>query len=182
MIIRKETESDYEKVKEVIQSAFSKRLELEDEFDEWGVVDAVRNSDSYINELSLVAEINDRIVGHVLFTPLTINDGMNTFGSLALGPVSVHRDFQNQGIGTRLVNAGILAAKKMGYQSVIVLVDYKYYSRFGFQLASKWHIGLDGDFNCIHLSALELVENGLKGVSGNIRYCPEFYNEKGELI
>ena len=70
----------------------------------------------------------------------------------------------------------------MGYQSVIVLVDYKYYSRFGFQLASKWHIGLDGDFNCKYLSALELVENGLKGVSGNIRYCPEFYNEKGELI
>jgi len=75
-----------------------------------------------------------------------------------------------------------MTAKKLGYQSVIVLGDYKYYSRFGFQPASKWHIGLDGDFNCKYLSALELVENGLKGVSGNIRYCPEFYNEKGELI
>lgn len=182
MIIRKETNWDYEKVQEVIQSAFPFRLELGHDFNEWVVVDAVRNSNSYINELSLVAEVNGTVVGHVMFTPLKIKFEANSFESLALAPVSVHNDFQNKGIGTQLVSAGIMAAKELGYQSIIVLGDHKYYSRFGFQPASKWHIGLDGDFNCEHLSAMELVDNGLEGISGNVKYCPEFYNEKGELI
>lgn len=182
MIVRKETKSDYEKINEVIQSAFPFRLELGHEFNEWVVVDAVRNSDSYISELSLVAEVNGSVVGHVMFTPLKINDGVHSFDSLALAPVSVHNEFQNRGIGKQLVSAGIKASKELGYKSIIVLGDYKYYSKFGFQLASKWHIGLNGDFNCSHLFAMELVDKGLEGISGNVEYCPEFYNEKGELI
>lgn len=182
MIIRKETINDYEKINEVIKSAFSFRLELGHAFNEWVVVDAVRNSNSYIGELSLVAELNGSVVGHVMFTPLKINDGSNLFDSLALGPVSVLNEFQNRGIGKQLISAGIKASKELGYKSIVVLGDYNYYSKFGFQLASKWHIGLNGDFNCGHLFAMELVDKGLEGISGNAEYCPEFYNEKGELI
>lgn len=182
MIIRKETSKDYEKVREIIQSAFPFRLELGHEFNEWVVVEAVRNSISYIEGLSLVAEIDGKLVGHVMFTPMKIKDAMTIHDSLALAPVSVHQDYQNRGIGKQLVSEGIKAAKVLGYKSIIVLGSYEYYSRFGFQPASKWNIGLDGDFNCGHLFAMELVDNGLEGVRGNVEYCPEFYNEKGELI
>ncbi len=182
MIIRKETLNDYLEIEEVIKSAFPFREELGHVFNEWVVVEAVRNSNSYINELSLVAEIDDKVVGHTMFTPLKVVSDGALYNSLALAPVSVHKDFQNRGIGKQLINTGINAAKELGYQSIIVIGDYKYYSKFGFEKAFRWNIGLDGDFNCDYLFALELVEGGLTGVSGNVEYCPEFYNEAGELI
>jgi predicted N-acetyltransferase YhbS len=105
-----------------------------------------------------------------------------SYESLALGPVSVHKNFQNQGIGKQLINTGINIAKELGYQSIIVLGNYNYYSKFGFEKASKWHIGLDGDFNRNDLFAMELVDSDLNDINGNVEYCPEFYSAEGELI
>ncbi|SKC42733.1 GNAT family N-acetyltransferase [Maledivibacter halophilus] len=180
-LIRKEKSQDYPKVREVIKSAFS-REGKDLVFNEWVLVEKIRESEYYINDLSLVAEAEGEILGHIMFTPMKIEGDSIPFDSLALAPVAVHKDFQKRGIGKHLVRAGIENAKNLGFKSIIVMGDPEYYTKFGFEKASKWKIGTTNDFNDNCLFALELVEKGLVGVSGIIEYCPPFYNEKGELI
>lgn len=182
MLIRKETKEDYDQIREVIKSAFKAIEENDDEFNEWTLAERIRNSEYYINDLSLVAEIDGTVVGHIMFTPLKIKGSAETHKSLDLAPVSVHADYQNQGIGKLLVRSGIEKAKELGYKSLIVMGHPKYYQSFGFKLASDWKIGLDAEYNSKYLFALELVDGGLDGVSGIVEYCPPFYNENGELI
>ena len=181
IIVRKEQIKDYSGVREVIKSAFN-REDKDDDFNEWVLVEKIRETDYYINELSLVAEINGEIVGHIMFTPLIIKNGNQTFDSLALAPVSVKKEYQKQGIGKKLVISGIEKARELGYQSIVVLGQPEYYSKFGFEPASSWKIGLTSDFNDDCLFVLELVKGSLKGVTGIIEYCQPFYNENGELI
>jgi len=180
--IRKETQGDYEQIRDVIKSAFKAIGERDNEFNEWNLAERIRESEYYINDLSLVAEIGGTVVGHIMFTPLKIKGDKECYESLDLAPVSVHTDFQSQGIGKLLVRSGIEIAKRLGYKSLIVMGDPKYYQNFGFKLASDWKIGLNNNFDSKYLFALELVEGGLDGVSGIVEYCPPFYNEKGELI
>ncbi len=180
-IINNETPSDYLQVKKVIKSAFN--IEAENsEFNEWILVEKIRNSEYYINELSLVALIEGKVVGHILFTPMKINDENNSYDSLALGPVSVHKDFQNKGAGKQLIKSGIEKAKELGYKSIIVMGDPQYYTKFGFDLASKFQIGTTSDYNDEYLFALELLKGELCRVRGIIKYCPSFYDEHGELM
>lgn len=179
--IRQEIPMDFNEVNEVIQSAFY-REDKEIDFNEWKLVEKIRESDYYINELSLVAEMNKKVVGHILFTPMKIKNSLNTFDSLALAPISVHKDYQNKGIGKLLVQAGIKNAKELGYDSIIVMGHPNYYPKFGFELASKWKIGIDDNFTNDYLFALELYEEALSNVNGIIKYCKPFYNENGELI
>lgn len=182
-MIRKETPGDYDQVRQVVQSAFPFRLELgHHDFNEWIVIERTRGSQDYIPELSLVAEVDGAVVGHILFTPMKIKGDAGCFDSLALAPVSVHQDFQNRGIGTQLCRAGIETAKQLGYKSMVVMGHPGYYPRFGFKPASGWRIGMTADCNDDCLFAMELAEGGLAGVNGIVEYCPSFYNEKGELI
>jgi predicted N-acetyltransferase YhbS len=185
IFIRKETKEDYDQIREVIKSAFKAMKaneENDNEFNEWTLAEKIRKSEYYINDLSLVAVKNGTVVGHIMFTPLKIKGDVQNYESLDLAPVSVHVDFQNQGIGKLLVQSGIDRAKALGYKSLIVMGHPKYYQAFGFKLASNWKIGLDTEFNSKYLFALELVEGGLDGVSGIVEYSPPFYNENGELI
>lgn len=182
LLIRKETEEDYEQIRDVIKSAFKAIEENDNEFNEWTLAERIRKSKYYINDLSLVAVVDGAVVGHIMFTPLKIKGDIEYYESLDLAPVSVHIDFQNQGIGKSLVRAGIDKAKVLGYKSLIVMGHPKYYQSFGFKLASNWKIGLDSDYNSKYLFALELASDGLNGVNGIVEYCPPFYNEKGELI
>ncbi|MCT4562789.1 MAG: N-acetyltransferase [Maledivibacter sp.] len=180
-IIRKEILEDYPKVREVVKSAFF-REKKDLKFNEWILIEKIRESEYYINDLSLVAEIDGMVLGHIMFTPMKINGRNTSFVSLALAPVAVHKDFQKQGIGKKLVKSGIESAKNLGFESIIVMGHPEYYPKFGFDKASKWKIGTTNDFNDKCLFVLELVAGGLADVSGIIEYCPAFYNEKGELI
>ncbi len=180
-LIRTETSLDYERVREVIKSAFY-REGKDSEFNEWSLVDRIRDSKYYINDISLVAEFEGNIVGHILFTQMKVNNENNSYNSLALAPVSVHKDYQKKGIGKLLVRSGIEKAKELGYRSIIVMGHPEYYTKFGFTLASKYHIGTTSDFNDKCLFGLDLVDGELSRISGVIQYCPPFYNEEGELI
>lgn len=180
-IIRRELLSDYDQVREVIKSAFY-REGKESDLNEWTLVENIRNSKFYIEDLSLVAEFEGNVVGHILFTPMEVNDEDNSYDSLALAPVSVHKDFQNRGIGKQLVKAGIEKAKELGYKSIIVMGHPEYYIKFGFALASKYKIGTTSDYNDKYLFALELVEGELSKIRGIVKYCPPFYGDNGELI
>ncbi len=101
--IRKEIPADYPLVREVMKSAFPFRVELNHTFNEWVVVENTRDSEYYINDLSLVAVLDGVVVGHILFTPMTVQGEGGCYQSLALAPVSVHSVHQNKGIGKRLI-------------------------------------------------------------------------------
>lgn len=180
-IIRPEKKEDYKGIHEVVKSAFY-RENKPYSFNEWKLIDDVRNSKDFIEELSLVATYQDKVVGHILFTPINIISDSNIYESLALAPIAVAPQYQNKGIGHELIYKGIKKVKELGYGSIFVLGHPSFYTKFGFKLASKWKIGIDDNFESEYLFGLELIEGELSKVKGNIRYCDSFYNDKGELI
>jgi putative acetyltransferase len=124
--------------------------------------------------LSLVAESGGVIVGHILFFPIHIRSQAGLHPSLALAPVSVLPEFQNQGIGSRLVKAGLEICRNRGDRSVIVLGHKKYYPRFGFTPAGQWGIRCPFPSLPDSFMALELAPEGLAGVEGLVEYPAEF--------
>lgn len=127
MDIRKETASDIEAITEVTRLAFldhpiSRHTE---QF----IIHALREAGALI--LSLVAELDGKVVGHIAFSPVTISDGTpNWYG---VGPLSVLPEFQRQGIGSSLVNQGVALLKAMGGRGCALVGDPGYYQRFGFR-------------------------------------------------
>lgn len=172
-IIRKENSYDHNWVIELTEKAFES-LEISDH-NEGKLVDKLRKAQTFIDELSLVAELNGQVIGHILFTPITIDNGQQQFQSLILAPVSVLPEFQKQGIGGQLIRAGHQRAIELGFQSVILLGHPGYYPRFGYNPASTWgiktHIPLPSDDVFM---AVELTEGALTGVSGMVIFPPEF--------
>ena len=136
--IRKETTEDYEEVIKLTEKAFES-LEISDHI-EGKLIARLRKAPTFIEELSLVAEYNHQIFGHILFTPILIDNGEQQFQSLVLAPVSVLPEFQNQGIGGQLIRAGHQKAVELGFQSAILLGHPEYYPRFGYKPASTWGI------------------------------------------
>jgi predicted N-acetyltransferase YhbS len=173
IIIRKENTFDHNWVIELTEKAFE-TLEISDH-NEGRLVDKLRKASTFIDELSLVAEVNGQVVGHILFTPVEIDNGHQKFQSLVLAPVSVLPEFQKMGIGGQLILAGHHKAKELGFQSAILLGHPGYYPRFGYKPASGWgiktHYELPSDDVFM---AIELTENGLYGVSGMVIFPPEF--------
>jgi putative acetyltransferase len=127
MIIRNENQSDVEVISEVTIAAF-KDHPISDHTEQF-IIDALRNGHALT--ISLVAEINGQIVGHIAFSQVTVSDG--SMGWYGLGPISVLPEFQRQGIGKALVSAGLSLLKAMGSNGCVLVGNPKYYERFGFK-------------------------------------------------
>ncbi|HBE20582.1 MAG TPA: GNAT family N-acetyltransferase [Cyanobacteria bacterium UBA11149] len=123
--IRGESPLDYTLVGEIYQLAFGRD-------NEGNLVDSIRKSDRNIPELSLVAELDGTVVGHILFSYIDLV-GAETWRMLSLAPIAVIPEFQNQGIGSALVQKGLEVAEAMGEFLVIVLGHPQFYPRFGFE-------------------------------------------------
>jgi len=167
MIIRAETKDDYSLVQTLNEIAFGQPDEAE-------LVSKLRQNPDYLPELSLVAEENNKIIGHILFTPAEIVNGEQHHKSLALAPMSVLPEQQNKGIGSTLVKAGFEKAKQLGFNSVIVLGHPDYYPRFGFLPAKQFGIHPPVEEWQAAFFAKELKDTALKNVSGEVKYLPEF--------
>lgn len=168
--IRQETPGDFFAVYKVNEAAFEQENESR-------LVDMLRKSDVFIPELSLVAELDGQIIGHILFTKLKIIEKNSiTHHTISLAPMSVLPAYQNFGIGSALVKEGLEMAKSIGFESVIVLGHDKYYPRFGFQPASKWNITCPYEVPDEVFMALELVPGALTNISGEVEYPEEFDN------
>ena len=126
MIIRKETASDVAAITAVTISAF-RTLAISNHTEQF-IINALRAADALA--ISLVAEIDGRVVGHIAFSPLTISDG--TIGWYGLGPLSVLPEHQKKGIGKSLVNEGLSLLKKLGGQGCALVGHPNYYKRLGF--------------------------------------------------
>ncbi len=170
--IRQETERDYRSTEQVVETAF--RTASHSNHAEQFLVARLRKSDAFVPELSLVAELDGEIVGHVMFTRLVIRDGQTEYASLAMAPVSVLPEHQGKGIGSQMITTGLEKAKQLGFTSVIVLGHKDYYPRFGFRPASQWGIRSPFPVPDASYMALELQPRGLQGVSGVAVYPKEF--------
>jgi putative acetyltransferase len=168
--IRVEQENDFQAVKEVNDLAFGQEGES-------NLIDKIRKSAAFIPDLSLVVETEDKeIVGHILFSIVVIETEEGNVQSLALAPVAVKPDYQNEGIGSSLIREGLKRSKELGYRSVIVLGHSTYYPRFGFIPASEKDIKSPFEVPDEAFMVIELQKGALDGVQGTVSY-PEAFSE-----
>ncbi len=127
IVIRSETDADVGAITEVTVAAF-KTLEISNHTEQF-IIAALRIAKALT--ISLVAESNDRVVGHIAFSPVTISDGTpNWYG---LGPVSVLPEYQRKGIGKALIQEGLSRLKDLNAQGCCLVGHPDYYKRFGFK-------------------------------------------------
>jgi len=164
--VRIEQPEDIDAVRLVNDQAFGQSAEGR-------IVDSLRKNCEGI--LSLVAFLNNQIVGHILFSPATLDSNDGVIEGMGLAPMAVLPEFQNRGIGSELVAEGLGHIKRMQCPFVIVLGHDQYYPRFGFQTASKY--GLRCQWDGVPDEAfmvLVLNESTMKDVTGAVRYRDEF--------
>ena len=121
----------------------------------------LRKNDAII--LSLVAQMDEQIVGHILFSPVTVINDEFQWQAVALGPMAVLPTFHKQGIGSALIRSGLTELKKLGHDVVIVLGHSEYYPRFGFKPSKPFGIQWEVDVPYEAFMVAELHENAFAG-------------------
>lgn len=159
--IREERPADVAAVREVNERAFGQDLEAR-------IVDALRMNGAVT--LSLVATLNDRVIGHILYSPIAVGDAMGA----SLGPMAVLPEHQREGIGRRLIEEGRRRLEARGCPFVIVLGHETYYPRFGFIRASEHGITCEWDVPDEAFMIQVLDDSRMGGVAGKARYREEF--------
>lgn len=166
MIIRQERPEDYSAVYSVNKLAFNQKDEAE-------LVNKIRKGKNFIPKLSIVTEKDNKIVGHILISKISII-GKKRYQLLALAPMAVLPEYQRQGIGSELVKSALITTKELGFDSVIVLGHPEYYPRFGFKKASLWNIKCPFEAPDESFMAIELKKGSLFEKSGIVQYPEEF--------
>lgn len=164
LLIRNERSTDHAAVRAINTAAFGQAAEAD-------LVDALRDRADRV--ISLVADIEHEIVGHILFSPVTL-PGHDALAIAGLAPMAVAPDRQRTGIGSALVRAGLVQCRSNDYRAVVVLGHAEYYPRFSFRPASRFGIGCEYDVPENAFMVLELEPGYLRGASGTIRYHPAF--------
>jgi len=163
MLVRPERPEDRAAIRLVNKQAFNRS-------DEADLVDRLREEGVVL--ASFVAEIENQIVGHILFTRMSVETADRSVAAVALAPLAVLPRLQSQGIGSELIRHGLDWLRAQGEQIVLVLGHPDYYPRFGFSTAKASLI--ESPFNPSSFMALELKPNALEGIRGKVRYPDAF--------
>lgn len=164
-MIRKETAKDIQDIRSLNDLVFSGLVE-------GSIVDALRKRSP--EALSLVATVDDKIVGHLFFSPVEI-DTLHGIQAMGLGPMAVLPGFQRRGIGTALVTEGLKQLQESGCVVVVVLGHAEYYPRFGFSPASEHGLKCQWDGVPDDAFMVRFLQKDYEGVvRGTVRYMEEF--------
>lgn len=164
LTIRAETAADIPAVRRVNELAFGRPNEA-------ALVDRLRAAAR--PHISLVAVRAAQVVGHIFFSPVTLEAEDAACAILGLAPLAVVPEYQRQGIGAQLVRAGLSACRRLGCAVVVVLGHPEYYPRFGFVPASRKGLRCEYPVPDEVFMVAELTPNALSG-RGLVRYRPEF--------
>lgn len=165
IVIRPEQPEDIAVIHHVNHQAFGLPAEA-------NLVDALRRNGKAL--ISLVAEDNGRVISHILFSGVTIETANGSIEGVGLAPMAVWPERQNEGIGSRLVEAGLSECRRAGHRFVVVLGHPEFYPRFGFVPASRFGVKSEYEVRDEVFMAMELQKGSLAGFAGVARYQPEF--------
>ena len=163
--VRHETPADVQAIRRVNTDAYGRPAEA-------NLVDVLRRHWQVI--ISLVAEVEREVVGHVLLTQVTLMPTVPGLRMLGLGPVAVLPQFQGPGIGSMLMQEAIGQACADGWQVIVALGNPEYYTRFDFVPAREVGLGCEFRVPAESFMVLELRPGTLEGLRGVVRYQPEF--------
>jgi putative acetyltransferase len=161
--VRVEEPGDVDAIRETNALAFGAPLEA-------NLVDALRGSEDY---LSLVAAVDGKVVGHILFTPVSLEPPVDV-RIAGLAPMAVRPEHQRSGVGGQLIRAGLEECRARGYSAVVVLGHPEYYPRFGFVPGHTFGLTCEFPSPPEAFMAIELVPGALAGTTGLVRYRSEF--------
>ncbi len=166
MLIRSEEEMNWAAVHALNAAAFETPAEA-------NLVDTLRQQARPV--VSLVAEDNRVVVGHIMFSPVVL-PGHPELMIMGLAPMAVVPEHQRKGIGSALVRAGLERCKQLGCGAVVVLGHPEYYPRFGFSPSARFGIGCEYEVPEEAFMVIELQPGFLEGVSGKVKYYEAFNN------
>lgn len=167
MVIRQERPEDYEKVYQLIKEAFLSAEHADG--NEQDLACALRKGKAFIPELSLTAEVDGSLAGHILFTKAAVGGDE----VLVLAPLAVKPEFQRQGVGSALIREGHRIAEKLGYSYSLVLGSENYYPKLGYKQAVEFGIEVPEGIPSENFMAIRLKEDA-KPVKGSVVYAEEF--------
>jgi putative acetyltransferase len=165
LTVRPEIPEDTDSIRNVNEWAFGQAEEAE-------IVDKLRNRAALT--VSLVADKENVIVGHIAFSPAMVESESPSFEVVVLAPMAVLPAYQRQGIGGQLVRAGLEECRRLGYEVVVVLGHPTYYPRFGFVPARQKGITCEFEVPEEAFMVMELGDGALEGRSGVVKFQPEF--------
>lgn len=171
--LRQETDSDHHEVFNLIRESFQN--EAMSDHREQFLVDRLRKSESFVPELSLVAESGNQILGHISLSKIKIKDNHHYHEALALAPVSVLPEYQGKGIGGKLILEAHKKAREMNFIGIVLLGHADYYPRFGYKPASNFGISLPFDVPDENCMAIELYKGAFQNISGMVEYPKAFF-------
>lgn len=180
--IRPESEKDFDEINKMVIRSFSEGTKYSDGKGEVALIDEIRKGKYYIPELSFVAEIDGKIVGHIMFShfPLSSSADVADYDrniirtdTVMLAPVTVHADYFRQGVGTTMIKLGIEKVKALGYKGIQVEGNPAFYNTLGFETSSKYNIYPTSGWpmkapEC--MMYMETYPGSLKGISGYVIY------------
>ena len=180
IIVRNETQKDYRRVEEITREAFAYPDRIERggigcPYEHW-MVHELRKRDGIL-ELSLVATVNDEIVGHVICSKAEVRQDGNGLPVLNLGPISVRPEYQRLGVGKALINELIIKAKDLGYGAILFFGRPEYYPQFGFIEAREFFISDSEGYNYDSFMGMELIPGYLSVAKGGRFYESDIYND-----
>jgi putative acetyltransferase len=167
--IRREVPDDYTAIREVHVAAFGQDNEAR-------LVEELRACSGFDGRLSLVAERDGRVIGHVLFSPITIRGECGAIAALVLAPLAVLPAHQNSGVGSRLVRRGLKACRGLGHGLVIVVGHPDFYRRFGFRRARSRGLTLPFDAPDDAFLLWEATPDEPRDIAGTVEFPPAFDN------